>query len=106
MKVNHDSIITTTTLPAQAIPPKPEPELSKPDLLIKDPQVNINPDDNSQNAAPEEEREFIQPRSKPSLPDSEDPSVAIDWNPDEAWQTRFWVRIMEERKQRQHSARP
>src|SRR5215831_7003092 len=56
----------------------------------------------SQNAAPEqEERGFEHPPSKPSLPDSENPPVDQDWNPDESYQTRFWNRIMIERRRRQ-----
>jgi hypothetical protein len=70
-------------------------------------QVDIEPDVNyshvnSQNAAPEEEeRGFEHPRSKPSLPDSENPPVDQDWDPDESYQTRFWNRIMSERRTRQ-----
>jgi hypothetical protein len=56
----------------------------------------------SQNAAPEEEeRGFEHPRTRHSLPDSENPRVDQDWDPDESYQTRFWNRIMIERKRRQ-----
>jgi len=56
----------------------------------------------SQNAAPEEEeRGFEHPRSRPSLPDSENPPVDQDWDPDESYQTRFWNRIMSERRTQQ-----
>jgi len=70
-------------------------------------QIDIKPTTNyshvyAQNAAPEEEEfEQPQPRSKPSLTDPENPPVDQDWNPDESYQTRFWNRIMIEKRRRQ-----
>ena len=76
--------------------------------IESDPSVKsryIDQDVNSQNAAPEEEeREFKQlqqhqPQS--SLSDSEISPITlgIDW--DQNWESRFWARIMDERRQRQ-----
>jgi len=82
--------------------------------FIKDPeteiQVNIESDANTrkdQDVATQdettEEEEFEQPQPQSTLPDSENPlvAVAIDWDSDQNWQTRFWARIMDERRQRQ-----
>ena len=35
------------------------------------------------------------------MQDLENSSIIEDWNPDEAWPTRLWVRVMDERRQRQ-----
>lgn len=56
----------------------------------------------TQNETPEkEERNIEQPKSRPSLPDSEDPSIILDWKPDESYETRSCNRIMSEKRIRQ-----
>src|SRR5215469_2640092 len=57
----------------------------------------------SQNAAPEEEERGFEQQLRPRspLPDAENSSIDQDWNPDESYQTRFWDRIMIERRRRQ-----
>jgi hypothetical protein len=103
---NSQSSVPPASGSASAIPPKSEP------LFIKDPetemQINIesgvkyiNQYITTQDETTEEEEEFEQSQPRPSLSDSENPSVVSDWNPDESWQTRFWARIMDERRQRQ-----
>ena len=89
--------------------PAPPPSITLPELeafptrdFIKDSetaemQVNIDSDVNKKDqdvtaqdeTTEEEEEEFEQPQSQPSLPNSENPSVVNDCNPDETWQTRF-----------------
>lgn len=90
------SIITNTTSPAPTIMPSRN-------LLIKDPEVNIDPDDiiidvNSQNETTEEEEQYHQPRS--TLPNSEDTPIGIDWDSDELWDRKFLKRIMDEKRER------
>jgi len=83
------------------------PTLEEPTFMSSEAQIDIKPTTNyshvnSQNAAPEEEeREFEQPQPRSLLPDPEDPPVTIDWDPDATYQTRFWNRIMIERRRRQ-----
>ena len=42
-----------------------------------------------------------QPRTRFPLSDPENPPVDQDWDPDESYQTRFWNRILIERRRRQ-----
>lgn len=90
------SIIPNTTSSAPTIMPSRY-------LLIKDPEVNIDPDDiiidvNSQNETTEEEEQYHQPRS--TLPNSEDTPIGIDWDSDELWDRKFLKRIMDEKRER------
>jgi hypothetical protein len=83
------------------LPTKLEPFPSE-DLETEMSKQAINQDDVNSHLAPEEkERGFEQPRPWSPLPDSENPPVDQDWNPDESYQTRFWNRIMIERRRRQ-----
>jgi hypothetical protein len=77
-------------------------------LLIKDPEVNIEPDDiinqdvTTQNEAPEEEEFEQYHRSQPSLSDPEDPSIKLgmDWDSDEVWERRFVWWVFDDKKRR------
>jgi hypothetical protein len=112
IKEEEDILNSNLHSPAPAltlsIPPKVEAFPDR-NLFIKDPetemQVNIIESDtdvkyiskdqnvNSQNAAFEEELQ-------PSLSDSEDPPVAVDWDSEENHQRRFWARVMDEKRER------
>jgi hypothetical protein len=89
------------------LPTKLEPFTSEDLETEMSKQVNIETNAiiqdhvDSQLAPEEDQRGFEHPRSKPSLPDSENPPVDQDWDPDESYQTRFWNRIMDERSTRQ-----
>lgn len=75
------------------LPTKLEPFPSRdPEMEI---QVNIGPDAINQDVNSQNETS----RKEPTLPDSED--SPIDWDPDESYQTRFWNRIMDEKRRRQ-----
>jgi prefoldin subunit 5 len=92
------------TVPVSLIPPKPESPKSR-DLLIRDPEVNIEPDANIINVTTQNETtkedEFEQPRSP--LPGSENPPIVlgIDWDSDEIWERRFLRVVFEDKRERQ-----
>ena len=98
------SYSNSSTVPVSLIPPKPESELLKSrDLLIRDREVNIEPDDsiiNSQNATTEEFEQY-QPTS---LPDPEDSPVP-DWDSEQNHQRRFWARVMDQKRERRQELR-
>lgn len=80
---------------------KPYPEFY-PNPHIANMQVNVEPDFITQNAAPEEEEEFKQPKLQlqSSLSDSENP--LMDWDSEEVWERRFLRIVFDDKKQRQH----
>ena len=76
-------------------PPKLDLPKSR-DLLIKDPEVNIEPDANVININPEEFEQY-QP---PSLPKDTPTSIGVNWDSEENHQRRFWARVLEEKEEK------